>query len=100
MMSEADSVRSSEIADHGYRVVRFWNGDVMENLEGVLQIISDEMKPSPHGKKSREARKVRVDPAERPTSPSPSPMRRVPSLSALGAERANVLDSEEQSLTG
>jgi very-short-patch-repair endonuclease len=78
MMREADSIRSLEITDHGYGVVRFWNGDVMENLEGVLQIISDEMKLVPHGTKSREARKARVDPAERPTSPSPPRMRRVP----------------------
>jgi very-short-patch-repair endonuclease len=44
MMGEADAARSSEIADHGYRVIRFWNGDVMENLDGVLQIISEELR--------------------------------------------------------
>jgi very-short-patch-repair endonuclease len=44
MTGEADDARSSEIADHGYRVIRFWNGDVMENLDGVLQIISDELR--------------------------------------------------------
>src|SRR6516164_9138139 len=32
IMGEADAARSSEIANHGYRVIRFWNGDVMENL--------------------------------------------------------------------
>ena len=36
-------MRSKEIAHYGYRVIRFWNGDVMENLEGVLETISWEL---------------------------------------------------------
>jgi very-short-patch-repair endonuclease len=47
MICEVDDVRSSEIADHGYRVIRFWNSEVMENLEGVLQIICDELRLVP-----------------------------------------------------
>ncbi|MGH7102817.1 MAG: endonuclease domain-containing protein [Acetobacteraceae bacterium] len=35
----ADALRSATIESHGYRVTRFWNNDVMENLEGVLQSI-------------------------------------------------------------
>ena len=27
------------IEDHGYSVVRYWNSDVMENLDGVLEDI-------------------------------------------------------------
>jgi very-short-patch-repair endonuclease len=41
--SEADHTRSEEIAGHGYRIIRFWNGDVMENLAGVLQTIRGEL---------------------------------------------------------
>src|SRR5215831_14617019 len=49
MMGEADDTRSSEIAEHGYRVLRFWNGDVMDNLDGVLQTICEELpKDPPH----------------------------------------------------
>jgi very-short-patch-repair endonuclease len=36
---DADTARSAELAQHGYAVIRFWNVDVTENLEGVLQLI-------------------------------------------------------------
>lgn len=36
---EADAARSAELAQYGYRVIRFWNTEVVENLEGVIQII-------------------------------------------------------------
>jgi very-short-patch-repair endonuclease len=42
----ADEVRSQEIARRGYRVIRFWNGDVMENIQGVLETIGRELKIS------------------------------------------------------
>jgi very-short-patch-repair endonuclease len=41
---EDDEVRTKEIAHYGYRVIRFWNGDVMENLEGVLETVRRELK--------------------------------------------------------
>jgi very-short-patch-repair endonuclease len=34
-----DAVRTTELAEHGYRVIRFWNNDVLENLDGVLESI-------------------------------------------------------------
>src|SRR5271156_2492799 len=43
---DADTERSIEIAGHGYRVIRFWNGDVMENLPGVLETTCRELKIS------------------------------------------------------
>src|SRR6266436_10304343 len=42
LRTSADEVRSLEIASHGYRVIRFWNGDVMENLAGGLETIRRE----------------------------------------------------------
>ena len=36
---EQDAVRSAELAAMGYRVIRFWNNEVIENVEGVLQVI-------------------------------------------------------------
>jgi len=45
----ADDARTAELARHGYRVIRFWNTDVIENLEGVLQAIRQELEvPPPH----------------------------------------------------
>ena len=38
-----DDARSMEIAAHGYRMIRFSNGEVMENLAGVLEVIRHEL---------------------------------------------------------
>jgi very-short-patch-repair endonuclease len=51
--TDADAARTAVLALHGYRVVRFWNGDILSNIEGVLETIRREL--------------------ERPTSPQPSP---------------------------
>ena len=37
--AEADAERTRMIQAHGYTVIRFWNNDVMENLDGVLETI-------------------------------------------------------------
>jgi very-short-patch-repair endonuclease len=39
----ADQARTVELARHGYRVVRFWNNDVLDNLTGVVEIILREL---------------------------------------------------------
>ncbi len=42
--SEAkDAARTELIEEHGYRVIRFWNNDVMDNIEGVLETIAEEI---------------------------------------------------------
>jgi very-short-patch-repair endonuclease len=45
--TEADARRSAELARRGYRVVRFWNNEVLANLEGVLDTIRRELDPPP-----------------------------------------------------
>src|SRR5438045_3991031 len=40
---EADAARTREIARHGYRVIRLWNGDVIHNLPGVLERIREDL---------------------------------------------------------
>ena len=35
----SDEKRSEYFRSHGYRVFRFWNNEVMKNLEGVVEII-------------------------------------------------------------
>jgi very-short-patch-repair endonuclease len=37
--SESDQVRDAYLASEGYRVLRFWNSDVLGNLDGVLRTI-------------------------------------------------------------
>ena len=40
---ETDAPRTATIEAYGYRVIRFWNNEVIENLEGVLAAIVQEM---------------------------------------------------------
>src|SRR5437660_7295188 len=40
---EEDAERTRLIEAYGYRVIRFWNNDVTENLEGVLETILQEL---------------------------------------------------------
>ena len=35
-----DDARTAELEARGYRVVRFWNNEVMENIDGVLLVIA------------------------------------------------------------
>jgi very-short-patch-repair endonuclease len=37
--SDADRVRDQWLQDHNYRVLRFWNNDVLNNTNGVLETI-------------------------------------------------------------
>lgn len=37
--AEADRLRTEVLAASGYRVIRFWNNDVLSNTDGVLQQI-------------------------------------------------------------
>ena len=41
--SAADAVRDRRLREEGYRVVRFWNNDVLGNIEGVLITIQSEL---------------------------------------------------------
>jgi very-short-patch-repair endonuclease len=46
---ETDDVRTAELARYGYRVIRFWNNDVVENLDGVMETIKRALEaPPPH----------------------------------------------------
>ena len=39
----ADTVRTECLQRSGYRVLRFWNNDVLQNLTGVLECIEAEL---------------------------------------------------------
>ena len=38
-----DAPRTEVIESFGYRVIRFWNNDVLENTDGVLEAIRQEL---------------------------------------------------------
>ena len=42
-----DQARTPWLAGRGFRVLRFWNGDVFHELEGVLETIAEELKKPP-----------------------------------------------------
>ena len=42
-----DKRRDTELCTLGYRVIRIWNNDVIENLDGVLQTLLSELEKSP-----------------------------------------------------
>jgi very-short-patch-repair endonuclease len=41
--SAPDAIRDRRLAEVGYRVLRFWNNDVLGNIEGVLIVIQSEL---------------------------------------------------------
>ncbi len=44
---DADAERDAWLLGQGFRILRFWNNEVFNNLEGVLQTICTELAPSP-----------------------------------------------------
>ncbi len=42
-----DATRTRFIERQGYRVLRFWNNDIVESMDGVIASISDALSPSP-----------------------------------------------------
>jgi very-short-patch-repair endonuclease len=41
--SAADAIRDRRLMDEGYSVLRFWNNDVLGNIEGVLMTIQADL---------------------------------------------------------
>jgi very-short-patch-repair endonuclease len=79
-LREADARRSAYIEARGYRVLRFWNHEVFENIDGVLQVVQSVVTPipdpSPQGGRGHRARSVRLkrrSAADKQASPSPFP---------------------------
>ena len=45
--ADADTRRTQFLESRGYRVIRFWNNDVFENIEGVVAAIKRALADSP-----------------------------------------------------
>ena len=45
---ESDARRTAQLNAMGFRVVRFWNNDVLQNTEGVLTALLNELQTHPH----------------------------------------------------
>jgi adenine-specific DNA-methyltransferase len=59
---DEDDRRTTYIEKRGWRVVRFWNSDVIENLDGVLEAITMEIEA------------ITGRPHDAPKSPHPGPL--------------------------
>ena len=46
--SVGDAERDNWLAQNEFRVLRFWNNDVLQNLEGVLTSLSEQLDRTPH----------------------------------------------------
>jgi very-short-patch-repair endonuclease len=44
-----DEARTRFLNGEGYRVIRFWNNEVLGNIDGVLEAVASELSPSPSG---------------------------------------------------
>ena len=42
-----DETRTQYLENEGYRVIRFWNNEVLENIDGVLQVIAEVLQDPP-----------------------------------------------------
>jgi very-short-patch-repair endonuclease len=43
-----DNGRTAKLEESGYKVIRFWNTEIVENIDGILEAIYTELnKPSP-----------------------------------------------------
>jgi len=53
-----DERRTAFLRGRGYRVLRFWNNDVLQNPGGVLQLIEQALndRPSPDPSRQREGK--------------------------------------------
>ena len=45
--AQYDAARTKYVEAEGYRVLRFWNNDVVENIEGVIAAIAEALSSSP-----------------------------------------------------
>ena len=57
--AKEDATRTAYIKSKGYRVIRFWNNDVLENTDGVVEvlarILTDSLAPDPSSKREGDA---------------------------------------------
>ncbi|HCR71024.1 MAG TPA: hypothetical protein DIW23_06240 [Anaerolineae bacterium] len=44
---EYDHERTQYLESQGYKVIRFWNNEVLNNIEGVILVIMEALKSTP-----------------------------------------------------
>lgn len=64
-----DAKRTAFLESLGFNVIRFWNNDVLNNIDGVLEVIHDALTGSPHPDPLPEREREKIGPFH--SSPSP-----------------------------
>jgi very-short-patch-repair endonuclease len=70
--ADSDAERTRALQGMGFRLIRFWNNDVLGNLEGVLEVLLEALggprkEEDPHPTLSRKRERAKL------TRPAPSP---------------------------
>jgi len=69
---EYDARRTRFLEAQGYRVLRFWNNDVLENLEGVIETIAKSLSLWEREGAAQRRKGEAVSPTQQTCPPSPS----------------------------
>ena len=72
---QRDDERTEWLESEGYRVIRFWNNDIIENAGGVLDVIYAALYGSPESEPTKfkhERSRAHPTPARSARRPSPS----------------------------
>jgi very-short-patch-repair endonuclease len=60
--SESDQQRDAWLRERGFRVLRFWNSDVLLNIDGVMEVVTRALVhhplPNPPPSRGRESKKT------------------------------------------
>lgn len=54
LAGDYDANRTTFLEQRGYRAIRFWNSEVLQNIDGVLRVIEEALKDRPSPAPSRE----------------------------------------------
>src|ERR1051325_10359292 len=46
-VADADAVRTNWLESQNFRIIRFWNNDVLANVDGVLEVIRAALRADP-----------------------------------------------------
>lgn len=95
--ADADNRRSHDLAQAGYRVLRFWNHEVLMNLEGVLERIAEAAGPSPQPSPGGRGRTEMFSPRGRGGTGIFSPRRQEKvEMPSPGGQGRNTISSPER----
>jgi very-short-patch-repair endonuclease len=75
LSSPRESERSGFLQSQGYRILRFWNNEVLANPEGVYEMIVNELAASPPPRPSPVKGRVSVTELAASPPPRPSPIK-------------------------